>query len=901
MNNNHTPVHTSALDSVVAAAPSLRSSVRLSARGEKSTATTCPYCGVGCGVIAQTSVDANGTTQVTVKGDPWHPANYGRLCAKGMQLGKTLLHPKRLSYPQIQGQRQSWSVAIAHIAQRFTQTIAEHGPESVAFYLSGQLLTEDYYVANKLMKGFIGSANVDTNSRLCMSSAVVAHKRAFGSDTVPGCYEDFELADLVILAGSNLAWCQPVLFQRMLAAKAVHPERKLVVIDPRCSATAEAADLHLALAPNSDLSLWHGLLHYLLQRDVDDRGYKEGLCAAQLAHIQTFDVARVAHDTELDIAQIKQFYQWFEQTERTVSGFSMGSNQSQHGVANGNAIINCHLFTRRLGRPGMGPFSITGQPNAMGGREVGGLATTLAAHVEFAETEKVAAVAQVWGSERMARNHGLTAVPMFEAMAAGKIKAIWILGTNPAVSLPDNDLIQRALTRCDTVVISDCSGGTDSQQFADVLLPALGWGEKSGTVTNAERRISRQRAFVQANDEARADWWAICQVAQAMGFGHAFNYANEAEIFAEHAQLSQINGGSFDISGLASLTAAQYQQLPPLQWPQRSQQPLQLQSQRLFNPSVITAAEPTLGQLHVDATQVRLSQGTWLLNSGRSRDQWHTMTRTGAVAALSAHQPMPQLHIHPDDLAQLTMDHNTLLLLNGKAAWPVQADPNQRRGELFAPIHWSAANSSTGNVNRLTDRQVDGLSAQPAFKTARVEVQPQVVNYWGQLLLPMGVRPPLTWCVFWAKQAVDGGVLWWLASDRVWRHWQSWLQRQPLGKPWSSQQQPQSQTLLMAHQQRLSAAMQWTTQRQQLAGSSWFDGLGKRCDMALLQQLLGAADQRRLCVCVGRSVAQVDAAIAAGAQTVAQVQQACGAGGGCGVCQMEIQERCRQALAVAAP
>ncbi len=900
MNKNDTPVQTLSFQEAVATESSCRSPVHLSSRGENPTATTCPYCGVGCGVIAQTSLDANGTTQVTVKGDPWHPANYGRLCAKGMQLGNTLLHPARLSYPQIQGQRQSWSVAIAHIAQRFTQTIAEHGPESVAFYLSGQLLTEDYYVANKLMKGFIGSANVDTNSRLCMSSAVVAHKRAFGSDAVPGCYEDFELADLVILVGSNLAWCQPVLFQRLLAAKAAHPERKLVVIDPRRSATAEVADLHLALAPNSDLSLWHGLLRYLLQRDSNERWHKEWLSTAQLARLQVFDLAQVAQDTDLDIAKIEQFYQWFEQTERTVSGFSMGSNQSQHGVANANAIINCHLLTRRIGQPGMGPFSITGQPNAMGGREVGGLATTLAAHVEFAETEKVAAIAQVWGSERMARSHGLTAIPMFEAMAAGNIKAIWIFGTNPAVSLPDNDLVQRALTRCDTVVISDCTGGTDTQQFADVLLPALGWGEKSGTVTNAERRISRQRAFVSANDEARADWWAICQVAKAMGFGHAFNYANEAEIFAEHAQLSQINGGPFDISGLASLTAAQYQQLPPLQWPQRPHQPLQLQSQRLFNASLIQSLESPFGQLHIDAAQARLSQGSWLLNSGRSRDQWHTMTRTGAVAALSAHQPVPQLHIHPDDLALLAMDNNALLRLNGKTAWPVQADPNQRCGELFAPIHWSAANSSTGNVNRLIDRQVDGLSAQPAFKTARVEVQPQVVNYWGQLLLPNGLQPPLSWCAFWAKQTVNGGVLWWLASDTAWQHWQSWLQQQPLGKPWRSQQQPQSQTLLMAHEQRLSAAMQWATQRQQLAGSRWFEALGQRCDNPLLQPLLGETDQQPLCVCVGCTVAQVDAAIAAGAQTAAQVQQACGAGGGCGVCQMEIQGRCRQALAAAA-
>lgn len=333
-----------------------------------SIRTTCPYCGVGCGVIAT----PDGAGGADIKGDPDHPANFGRLCSKGTALGQTLGLGERVLAPMVDGHATDWGRALDLVADRFTDALARHGPDSVAFYLSGQMLTEDYYVANKLIKGFMGSANVDTNSRLCMASSVAGHKRAFGSDTVPGSYEDLEEADLVVLVGSNLAWCHPVLYQRLIAARAARGT-KVVVVDPRRTATCDAADLHLALASGSDAALFNALLVALADRGALNRDYID-------AHVTGFDTALAearASDpalTGLAAQDIATFIDWFSTTERVVTVYSQGVNQSESGTDKVNAILNCHLATGRIGRPGMGPLSVTGQPNAMGGREVGGLA-----------------------------------------------------------------------------------------------------------------------------------------------------------------------------------------------------------------------------------------------------------------------------------------------------------------------------------------------------------------------------------------------------------------------------------------------------------------------------------------------------------------------------------------------
>ena len=518
--------------------------------------TTCPYCGVGCGVLATANPDGG----VAVAGDPRHPANFGRLCSKGSALGETMSLEGRLLKPMIGGRAASWDELLDLVASRFASAIEEHGLDSVAFYVSGQLLTEDYYVANKLMKGFIGSANIDTNSRLCMSSSVAGHKRAFGADVVPGVYEDLELADLVVLVGSNLAWCHPVLFQRLIAAKEKRGT-KIVVIDPRATPTAEAASLHLPLAPGSDVALFNGLLAHLDANGAVDAAYVERHAsgfAEALSCAKASTIEEVARQTDLSVKALLAFYDLFLRHERAVTAYSQGVNQSSAGTDKVNAIINCHLASGRIGRPGMGPFSVTGQPNAMGGREVGGMANMLAAHMDLDNARHRDLVRRYWKAPRMAEKPGLKAVDLFRAVGEGRIKALWIMATNPVDSLPEADEVRSALRRCPFVVVSDITFETDTAACADVLLPSLGWGEKDGTVTNSERRISRQRSFLPAPGEARPDWWQMAEVGKRLGFPAAFSYRNAAEIFAEHAGLSAFgNEGSraFDIGAYTDIPA----------------------------------------------------------------------------------------------------------------------------------------------------------------------------------------------------------------------------------------------------------------------------------------------------------------------------------------------------------
>ncbi|HJR71384.1 MAG TPA: molybdopterin-dependent oxidoreductase, partial [Gammaproteobacteria bacterium] len=409
--------------------------------------TTCPYCGVGCGLTAARA--GAGAGEVEIRGDPEHPANLGRICSKGAALAETLDLDGRLLHPKIRGERVSWDAALAAVADGFSRAIAAHGPDSVAFYVSGQLLTEDYYVANKLMKGFIGSANIDTNSRLCMASAVAGYKRAFGADTVPNDYTDLEQAELVVLVGSNLAWCHPVLFQRLSAAKAANQKLRVVLVDPRRTQTAELADLVLQLRPGSDVTLFNGLLNHLRREDALDLefldGHTEGFGAAlRVAKESAASIPAVASACGLAEDDVLEFYRWFARTPRTVTAFSQGVNQSTSGTDKVNAIVNVHLATGRIGKPGTGPFSITGQPNAMGGREVGGLANQLAAHMDFAPAH-VERVGRFWGAPRVATKPGLKAVDLFDAAERGAIKALWIMATNPVVSMPDAERVRGAL------------------------------------------------------------------------------------------------------------------------------------------------------------------------------------------------------------------------------------------------------------------------------------------------------------------------------------------------------------------------------------------------------------------------------------------------------------------------
>jgi len=680
-------------------------------------------------------------------------------------LGETTGLENRLLHPMMGTRRIGWNEALDEVAAKFSSIVAAHGPAAVAFYVSGQLLTEDYYVANKLMKGFIGSGNIDTNSRLCMSSAVAAHKRAFGEDLVPGSYEDFEEADLVILVGSNTAWCHPILYQRLLAARAKRGTR-IVVIDPRRTATCDEADLHLPIAPGRDLRLFTALLCELAARGAADEGFvarsteglEEVIAAAKREHRSLEETAEACG---LDPSALETFFRWVAETERTVTAFSQGINQSQRGVDQVNAIINCHLLTGRIGKPGAGPFSLTGQPNAMGGREVGGLANQLAAHLEFDAAGR-ARLARFWQTDTLAAAPGLKAVDLFDAVAAGRIKALWIMATNPVVSLPNADVVRRALKTCEFVVLSDCVANTDTAACADMLLPAAAWGEKDGTVTNSERRISRQRAFMAPPGEARPDWWIVSEVARRMGFADAFPYEGPADIFREHAALSGFeNGGTrfFDVSGLSAVSDAVYAALEPVQWPVRGTDG----TPRLFADGVF-ATPSGRARFVAPASAVerpaKESAFPLTLNSGRLRDQWHTMTRTGLSPVLGANAPEPVAEIHEEDARAAGIADGGLMRVSteyGSGIFRASVTAAQRRGSVFVPIHWSDANSAMSGAGRMVHPEVDPISGQPAFKHTPARAE-GVAPLWRAFFLSRReIAAP--GCGYWARRRVEGGWL----------------------------------------------------------------------------------------------------------------------------------------------
>src|ERR1700731_73835 len=748
------------------------------------TRTTCPYCGVGCGVLAT----PDGGGRAAIAGDPEHPANFGRLCSKGSALGETLSLEDRLLYPMIPRrkgtmERVAWTDALDHVAHRLKHIVARDGPGAVAFYLSGQLLTEDYYVANKLMKGFIGSANVDTNSRLCMASSVAGHRRAFGADTVPGCYEDLDEADLLVLVGSNAAWCHPVLFQRMLANKLERGAR-IVVIDPRRTDTAGDADLFLGLKPGTDTALFSGLLVHLADAGALDSGYIErhtGGFDDALARARSIagSVGATALATGLSEQDVAEFFQMFANTPRVVTLYSQGVNQSAQGTDKVNAIINCHLATGRIGKPGASPISLTGQPNAMGGREVGGLANQLAAHMAFTPPD-IDRVRRFWKAPRIATHEGRKAVQMFEAIGRGEIKALWVIGTNPAVSLPDADAARAALKKLELFVISENVRSNDTINAGPhVLLPAEAWGEKSGTVTNSERRISRQRAFLKPPGETKPDWWIVGEVAKRLGFAAAFDFNSAANVFREHAALSAFenNGGrDFDIGALKSLSDEDFDAMAPVSWPIRDgAEP----RQRFFatggfysNDRKARFIAPEIPALRTETTAGRPLR----LNTGRIRDQWHTMTRSGISPRLGQHLPEPFVEIHPDDAIRYGVSNGGFARVTtdfGQCTLKVVVSERQQSGMLFAPIHWSEQTASAARIGALVAPITDPFSGQPENKATPVSIVPYEYVFRGFALSRTPLQlPPQLW---WTRVAVTGGYGYLLADNADLPRWQSWL------------------------------------------------------------------------------------------------------------------------------
>jgi assimilatory nitrate reductase catalytic subunit len=729
--------------------------------------TTCPYCGVGCGVIAK----ADGHGGATISGDPHHPANFGRLCSKGSALNETLGLDHRLLHPMLRQSdgtfaRTDWNIALDRVAAGLRDIINRDGPEAIAFYLSGQLLTEDYYVANKLMKGFIGSSNVDTNSRLCMASSVAGHRRAFGADTVPGTFRDIDQADLIVLVGSNAAWCHPVLYQRMVTAR---HERgtKLVVIDPRRTATADDADLFLPIAPGMDTVLFCGLLAHLADMRALDHAYIDRHTTGfrvtlQRAREIAVNATVTARASGLEAADVARFFELFRTIKRAVTCFSQGVNQSAQGTDKVNAIINVHLATGRIGQPGMGPFSLTGQPNAMGGREVGGLANQLAAHMGFSPAERDRA-RRFWKAPRVAESEGLKAIDMFAAMARRRIKALWVMGTNPAVSMPRAGSVRAALKELDLFVVSDNVLSNDTiDAGAHILLPAAAWGEKDGTVTNSERRISRQRAFLPLPGETRPDWWIVTEVARRLDFGDAFNYRGPVDVFREHAALSAFenNGGrDFDIGALASLSNEAYDALDPVMWPARIG--ATLQERRFFAAGRFFTSDrrarfiaPQRPQPHTATSETFPLR----LNTGRLRDHWHTMTRTGASPRLCLHSPEPCIEIHPVDAKTAKLadgGYAKMTTTQGSAILKVSLQTTQQRGSIFAPIHWSDTTSSHALIGDLIIAATDPHSGQPESKTTPVRLEQAHFASRGFVLTRHPIALPIeTW---FARVSVGGG------------------------------------------------------------------------------------------------------------------------------------------------
>ncbi|MFM2450667.1 MAG: hypothetical protein RIS44_3117 [Pseudomonadota bacterium] len=723
------------------------------AMAAQETQSTCPYCGVGCGVI----IESDGKQITGVRGDPDHPANFGRLCSKGSTLALTatapitqhsrLLQPLRRIQHGTPAYAVSWDDALHEATERFGSIIEQHGPDAVGFYLSGQLLTEDYYVFNKLGKGLIGTNNVDTNSRLCMSSAAAGYKATLGADSPPCNYDDLAHAHTLFISGSNTAWAHPILMRRIEDARRANPQQRMIVVDPRKTETADMAELHLQILPGSDIALYHGMLHLMLWEGWIDAAFisahTQGFEALK-TRVREYTPAHTARLTGLKEADIVQAATWFAGLDQstaantarkpTLSLYCQGLNQSSSGSAKNAALINLHLACRQIGLPGAGPFSLTGQPNAMGGREVGGMANLLSAHRDLANAEHRAEVAALWGVPDVPAKPGKTAVEMFEAAAEGEIKALWIACTNPAQSLPDQTLVRKALQRCEFVVLQEAFT-TATSPYAHLQLPATSWGEKQGTVTNSERRISRVRPAIMPPGETRDDWTIARDFAQLLQarlkpqWPPLFNYPTAESVWNEHRDTTR--GRDLDITGLSY---ALLEEKGPQQWP--LPEGATTGKARLYEDGIFPTLDGRAKFMDAPFTPLaepRDARFPFSLITGRLRDQWHGGSRTGTVGRLFGHVPEPVVEMHPQDLLRLRLIEGDLVHLTsrrGSIILPVQESRSVATTQAFVSMHWGEEflsgktghqDASTG-VNALTTRAYCPSSKQPELKHSAIKV-----------------------------------------------------------------------------------------------------------------------------------------------------------------------------------
>jgi len=710
------------------------------------TRSTCPYCGVGCGVI----IESEGAQITGVRGDPMHPANFGKLCSKGATLHLSakdeVTQQTRLLKPQFRKARTdafsetTWDLALQQAASKIAQVVTQHGPDSVGFYVSGQLLTEDYYVFNKLVKGLIGTNNIDTNSRLCMSSAVAGYKMTLGADAPPACYEDISLADCLFIAGSNAAYAHPILFRRIEDAKAQNPALKIIVADPRKTDTASCADLHLPLKPGTDVMLFHGMLRVMLMNGWVNNAYiekhTEGFQALQ-EKVMTCTPAKVHEICGIPETQLLQAAEWFAISKATLSLYCQGLNQSSSGTAKNASLVHLHLATGHIGKPGAGPFSLTGQPNAMGGREVGGLANLLSAHRDLANPVHRKEVANLWGLEEVPSKPGKTAVEMFQAAAEGEIKVLWIACTNPAQSMPDQRMVRKALERAELVVVQEAFATAETCAFADLLLPATTWGEKEGTVTNSERRITRVRAAVPPSGLAQHDWQIGLNLAnhlskydifKPLAQRMNFSYSNPEAIWNEHRESTR--GRDLDITGLSYAQL----ELQPEQWPMSEGASTGVK--RLYENGIFPTSSGKakfVALEYVPVSEPCESRFPFSFNTGRMRDQWHGMTRTGTIAKLFGHVPEPSVQLHPQDMQSLNLSNGDLVHVTskrGSIVAPAQVSDELAPQQAFMAMHWGSGfisgrdhqNRALGGVNAITTSAFCPSSKQPELKHAAVKI-----------------------------------------------------------------------------------------------------------------------------------------------------------------------------------
>jgi len=698
-------------------------------------------------VIIETAGEGRAARIIGVRGDPDHPANFGRLCSKGSTLHLTTQTAGRALRPELRTSRGllrtpvSWDTALDTAADRFASIIAEHGPDAVAFYISGQLLTEDYYVFNKLARGLVGTNNIDSNSRLCMSSAVAGYKATLGADAVPCSYEDIALADLFLLAGSNTAWAHPIIFRRIEDAKAANPELKIIVVDPRRTDTAAMADLHLAITPGSDVILYSAMLHVMLWEGlINERFITEhtGGFAALRTQVRELTPGAAAASCGVSAEDIVLAARWFGAAKAPLSMGCQGLNQSTHGTDNNAALIHLHLATGTIGRPGMGPFSLTGQPNAMGGREVGAMANLLPGHRTLANAADREELARLWQVPAIPDRPGTTAVEMFDALREGTIKAVWIACTNPAQSLPDQTRVREALVKAEFVVVQDAFADIETVAYADLLLPAATWGEKDGTVTNSERRISRVRAAVAPPGEARPDWEITSDFARRLeirlgargsdGPRSLFDFKQAADAYAEHAATTV--GRDLDIGGLSHATL---DRLGPQQWPfvagAASGQARLYADHHFATADGRARFAPLSFSLTAEKPDAR---HPLRLTTGRLRDQWHGMSRTGRSARLAAHEPTPRLLLNAADMARRGLVEGDLTRVaskRGEIILPAAASDELKPGLAFVAMHWGGRSLSHAGVNQLTLAAFDPVSKQPELKHAAVRIERAELPY----------------------------------------------------------------------------------------------------------------------------------------------------------------------------